>query len=393
MQIANPIYDVVFKYLMEDSKIAKMLISSIIKQEIEILDFRPQEFTTQIEKKKILRKKRKKKKQIIDNEPTFFTVYRLDFSAKIKTPEGDKMVFIEIQKAKFASDIMRFRKYLGSQYGNKENYYIVEKDGRRYKRACEIISIYFLGHELDNIHGVPVIKSEKKYIDVSTGKEINKKEYFIDSLNHESYTIPIPELKEKRRNELEKLLSIFDQSNRTEDHHILNVKEEDFPEEFRDFIRRLQKAANEPEIRRIMDIEDEIIEEIREFEREKERELAIKDVIIDAQIKTIDEKEKAIEEKEKTIEEKEKMIEIKDKAIEEKEKTIEIKDKAIEEKEKTIEENEKTIEENEKTIEENEKTIEIKDKAIEEKEKTIEEKEKTIDDLKNELEELRKKLK
>jgi len=41
---------------MEDSKIAKMLISSIIKQEIEILDFRPQEFTTQIEKKKIKRK-------------------------------------------------------------------------------------------------------------------------------------------------------------------------------------------------------------------------------------------------------------------------------------------------------------------------------------------------
>ena len=30
MLIANPIYDVVFKYLMEDSKIAKLVISSII---------------------------------------------------------------------------------------------------------------------------------------------------------------------------------------------------------------------------------------------------------------------------------------------------------------------------------------------------------------------------
>jgi hypothetical protein len=30
MQIANPIYDVVFNYLMEDAKIAKLLISSII---------------------------------------------------------------------------------------------------------------------------------------------------------------------------------------------------------------------------------------------------------------------------------------------------------------------------------------------------------------------------
>ena len=41
MQIANPIYDVVFKYLMEDAKVAKLLISSIIGEEIEELDFRP----------------------------------------------------------------------------------------------------------------------------------------------------------------------------------------------------------------------------------------------------------------------------------------------------------------------------------------------------------------
>jgi len=29
IQIANPIYDVVFKYLMEDNKIAKLIISTI----------------------------------------------------------------------------------------------------------------------------------------------------------------------------------------------------------------------------------------------------------------------------------------------------------------------------------------------------------------------------
>jgi len=62
MQIANPIYDVVFKYLMEDSKIAKLLISSIIKQEIEIIDFRPQEFIAEIEKNKTVKKKKSVKK-------------------------------------------------------------------------------------------------------------------------------------------------------------------------------------------------------------------------------------------------------------------------------------------------------------------------------------------
>jgi len=299
MQIANPIYDVVFKYLMEDSKIAKLLISSIIKQEIEILEFRPQEFTAEIEKNRAVIQKKKNKNAQTKNELTFFTVYRLDFSAKIKTPDGEKIVLIEIQKAKFATDIMRFRKYLGAQYSNKENVYITGKDGKRHKRVCEIISIYFLGHELENIHGVPVIESKKTYIDVSSDKEITQKEYFIDSLNHESYTIPIPELKEKRRNELEKLLSVFDQDNITSDHHILNVKEEDFSEEYRELIRRLQKAANEPEIRRKMDLEDEIIEELEE----RERELALKEIIIEEQVKTIEEKEKSIEKKEKIIEE------------------------------------------------------------------------------------------
>jgi len=320
MQIANPIYDVVFKYLMEDSKIAKLLISSIIKQEIEILEFRPQEFTAEIEKNKVVTKKKKNKNTTNKSESTFFTVYRLDFSAKIKTPDGEKIVLIEIQKAKFATDIMRFRKYLGTQYSNKENVYTAEKDGKRRKRVCEIISIYFLGHELENIHGVPVIKSQKTYIDVSSGKEIKQKEYFIDSLNHESYTIPIPELKEKRRNELEKLLSVFDQDNLTSDHHILNVKEEDFPEEYRELIRRLQKAANEPEIRKKMDLEDEIIQELEE----RERELALKEIIIEEQVKTIEEKDKAIE----------------------------IKDKAIEEERKKRDENEKTIEELKRELDE-----------------------------------------
>jgi hypothetical protein len=37
MQIANPIYDVVFKYLLEDNKIAKKLISLIIGEEIQSL--------------------------------------------------------------------------------------------------------------------------------------------------------------------------------------------------------------------------------------------------------------------------------------------------------------------------------------------------------------------
>ena len=38
MHIANPIYDVVFKYLMEDNDIAKLIISTIIGEDIVALD-------------------------------------------------------------------------------------------------------------------------------------------------------------------------------------------------------------------------------------------------------------------------------------------------------------------------------------------------------------------
>ena len=34
MEIANPIYDVVFKYMMEDNTVAKLLISSIIEEDV-----------------------------------------------------------------------------------------------------------------------------------------------------------------------------------------------------------------------------------------------------------------------------------------------------------------------------------------------------------------------
>jgi hypothetical protein len=43
VEIANPIYDVVFKYLMRDEKVAKLLLSAIIGKEVVSLEFRPTE--------------------------------------------------------------------------------------------------------------------------------------------------------------------------------------------------------------------------------------------------------------------------------------------------------------------------------------------------------------
>ena len=70
VHIANPIYDVVFKYLMDDSRIAKLLISKITGLEIIDIHFQPQEHVAMPSLGKE------------DSEPDVLkniTVYRLDF--------------------------------------------------------------------------------------------------------------------------------------------------------------------------------------------------------------------------------------------------------------------------------------------------------------------------
>jgi len=263
MQIANPIYDVVFKYLMDDSKIAKLMISSIIDEDIEKLTFLPQEFISDIDGTQ-----KSKNAKIRRSGTDSLTVYRLDFSAKIKTGDGYKNVIIGLQKAKFPTDIMRFRKYLGQQFLNQENVQKIKIGNRVRKTGLPIISIYFLGHKLDHTTA-SAIKVSRQYRDLITNQIIETKEAFIESLTLDSYIIQIPYLTDKRRTELEILLSVFDQRNPADrEHHILNIRENEFPEKYRPIIRKLQKAILDNDIKKKMELEDGIIDELEDLERE-----------------------------------------------------------------------------------------------------------------------------
>ena len=291
IQVANPIYDVVFKFLMEDNSIAKMYISKIIDEEILDLELCPQEKIASIGYRDL-------------------TVYRLDFKARIKTDDGFKIVLIEIQKAKLASDIMRFRKYLGEQYSDKNNVYTLNESSEEYGKPCPIISIYFLGYKLDHIDAA-VVKVKRKIYDAATNLEIFEKEEFIESLTHDSYIIQIPLLKGRRRTDLEIALSVFDQSNRDKDEHILNVNEADFPEECRQVTRRLQYAVTTKEIRDVMDLEDEIIKDFQDLERQ----IAKKQLLLIEQDQVLVEKDQALVAKDQALVEKEKALTQKDQEI------------------------------------------------------------------------------
>ena len=45
MIVANPIYDIVFKYLMEDERIARTILSALLKKDVVTVEVRPHEYS------------------------------------------------------------------------------------------------------------------------------------------------------------------------------------------------------------------------------------------------------------------------------------------------------------------------------------------------------------
>ncbi|TAG55173.1 MAG: hypothetical protein EAZ27_07500, partial [Cytophagales bacterium] len=79
MLIANPIYDSVFKYLLDDNQAAKVLIANILGLKINDLHLDPTETVVKIP----------------NND---FTVFRMDFKATITLENNEKkVILIEIQ--------------------------------------------------------------------------------------------------------------------------------------------------------------------------------------------------------------------------------------------------------------------------------------------------------
>ena len=256
MQIANPIYDAVFKFMMNDNKVAKLLLSAIIGEEILELTFQPTELEVPLQES--------------------ITVLRMDFKALVQYSSGEKkIIIIEIQKAKLHTDIMRFRRYLGEQYSDQDNAEIVKKVDKvgnvlnEHKKAYPILSIYFLGHKLNHAKNIPVIKVARSYYDLATGKVLSKKEDFIESLTHDSFIIQIPFISGHRRTELEQLLHVFDQKEAETkgSQHLLNIKEEDIPKRYRRVLRRLLEAVADARTRKLMQAEDELISELQGYTR------------------------------------------------------------------------------------------------------------------------------
>lgn len=273
--IANPIYDVVFKYLLEDKPSAVLLLEALTGFQIEDLEFQPQEKTASSQKER--EKEKKAEDQAISIEKRFsLTVFRLDFKALVIDDQGkSRIIIIELQKAMRGGDIMSFRNYLGQQYSDSNLFTVVEatEKQRSYKKGHEIFSIYILGSPLPQAVDVPVVMVRKLLEDRHTGELITANDDFINSLYHEGIIVSVSSLPTQKRDELERLLSIFDQTFAVPElqNHILELDSHDFPEQYKRIIERLYKASLSIEVREEMDKQDQALAEYEELENSLEK--------------------------------------------------------------------------------------------------------------------------
>jgi hypothetical protein len=285
--------------MMTDEKIAKSFLSAIIEEEVVELD------SPTIYKHSMLDVDEAKVEDYL-----FFTACRFDFPAKIALQGGGfKSVIIELQKAKLSSDIRRFRRFLELKYNvkNPDNTSVVDDENK----SRQIYYIFLFGYNI-GYPGYPVLQVDHGVKDVSTKRYLSdgKDNEFVQTLHHPSWIVQMDQLRHRRRNYTERLLSIFDQDNCTQNHFIMSVSEGDFPDIYRPIIYRLHMASEDEQINR------------KQIKEETEMEYDYWKDTLDRQWLIVN-KNRAIEEKDRAIEEKDKMIEEKDKEIEELKKRLE----------------------------------------------------------------------
>ena len=177
--VANPIYDTVFKYLMEDNRIVKTILSALLKKKVVEADVRKHEYTNGVRDK--------------------ISMFRIDFGAKIQDTDGtEHLVLIELQKTWVETETLRFRQYLGAQYANPDN--MLENDPTGH--GLPMVAVYLLGHRVGDIEE-PILYVNHKSYDYN-GQEVTNglPDPFVESLTHNSIIVQIPLLHGQVNNRL-----------------------------------------------------------------------------------------------------------------------------------------------------------------------------------------------
>ncbi len=301
--VANPIYDSVFKFLMEDERIAKTVLSALLKKEVVSVEMRRHEHPN-VTRDKI-------------------SMFRIDFAARVKEDDGTvRLILIELQKTWLDTETLRFRRYLAAQYNAEEN---MVKEGGLNGYAVPMIAVYLLGHRVGNINKDVVYVSHNAYDYDGRVVENGMKDPFINSLVHDSIIVQIPLLHGKINNRLDKVLSVFDQSQRDSRNQqivCLDVNDYEDDTEMMYILRRLSLATMNAEVRQEMNDEDEfysVIEardtqvmKLNEMLSEKNAQLSEKAAQLSEKAAQLSEKAAQLSEKDAQLSEKDAQLSEKD---------------------------------------------------------------------------------
>ncbi len=271
IRVANPIYDSVFKYLMEDERIARTVLSALLKKEVAEVQIRRNEYTNGYR----------------DN----ISMFRIDFGARVRQDDGSlRLILIELQKTWLDTETLRFRQYLGAQYANKEN---MVQEELRPPYGIPMVAVYILGHRVGKSYDYE-------------GREVTEglPDPFVDSLVHDSIIVQIPLLHGQINNRLEKVLSVFDQTNKEKDNRqVVELDDANYEDDadMQYILRRLFKASSDAKLRQDMNVEDEFFQAIED-----------RDTAIMSRDKVIKEKDEQISQKDEQISQKDAQLSQKD---------------------------------------------------------------------------------
>ena len=266
--VANPLYDAVFKYLMEDDRIAKTILTALLKKKVVDVKIRRNEYANLTRRESI-------------------SMFRIDFAATVLDEDNKPhLMLIELQKTWLPTETLRFRRYLALQYNNEEN--MLKEDHEKY--AIPMVAIYLLGHCVGKIEEPVIYVNHYAYN--YDGKKVEEgiPDPFVESLQHDSIIVQIPLLHGRVNNRLEKVLCLFDQTNVADNKKVIKVDDKQFEgdNDMEYIVRRLQSAAADPDMRYQMNAEDEFFKELEARDSlimEKDGQLKEKDEMLRKMIK------------------------------------------------------------------------------------------------------------
>jgi hypothetical protein len=192
------------------------------------------------------------------------TLFRMDFAAVIRTEKGDeRRILVEMQKAHHASDVPRFRRYLGKNYASDT-------------RSLPITTIYILDFKLEDIE-TACLRVRREYYDLVNQQPICKKNIFVEQLTHDSYVVQVPRIEPRYKTRLDQLLLVFEQVNfvKSEDETLLEFGHDldSLHPDVRAMLDKLHYVATDAGQRKLLDEEIYYREYLDDYFGKKDKEL------------------------------------------------------------------------------------------------------------------------